>query len=361
MGASSVTRSRERPGDLAGEAAVLRVRRQRRALGVDHGHQRQPELGGETHSPTGLAQRLGAHRVVLGLAAAVLPEEDARRAPEAGQRDQQPRVGLALAGAVQRDDVLGGVAQEPAYAGAVLAPAAGDGVPGVHVGHRVLRGLGHLRQPLGPRVEHAEGAVEHVGDVLERQHGVDDAAGVEVLRGLHALGERLAVERLVDPRPEEADQRAGLGHGHVAQRAPGGHHPAGGGVAQVDEVGQPGLLVRGDGGGDPHHLHERRGALLHPGAAADGRREQRQVLGGGALDGRDQPVGGGAADRAGEEAELAHDDGDPASAHPPSPVSTDSSTPDFSAAAARSAAYSSLMPVRSGGVSHDVQEPSSRT
>ena len=39
-----------------------------------------------------------------------------------------------------------------------------------------------------------------------------------------------------------------------------------------------------------------------------------------------------------------------------SPVSTDSSTPDFSAAAASSAAYASLTPSRAGGVSHEDQE-----
>src|SRR3712207_6943506 len=37
-----------------------------------------------------------------------------------------------------------------------------------------------------------------------------------------SLGERLAVERLVHPRAEEADRGAGLGDGHVAQRPPRG-------------------------------------------------------------------------------------------------------------------------------------------
>ena len=44
-----------------------------------------------------------------------------------------------------------------------------------------------------------------------------------------------------------------------------------------------------------------------------------------------------------------------------SPVSTDSSTPDFSAAAASSAAYASLTPSRVGAVSQEDHEPSSRT
>ena len=89
-----------------------------------------------------------------------------------------------------------------------------------------------------------------LGDLVVRDDAVDEAVGVEVLRGLHALGERPVVERLVDPRPEEADQRTRLGDGHVAERAPGRHHAAGGRVPQVDEVGQPGLLVRRDRRGD---------------------------------------------------------------------------------------------------------------
>ena len=103
--------------------------------------------------------------------------------------------------------------------------------------------------------------------------GVDDAARVEVLRGLHALGERpcrRAPRRPAGPRkPTSAPGSATV---TWPERAPRRHHAAGGGVAQVDEVRQPGDLVRRDRLGDPHHLHERRRALLHPGAAADRRR-----------------------------------------------------------------------------------------
>ena len=135
-----------------------------------------------------------------------------------------------------------------------------------------------------------------------------------MLGGLHALGERLAVERLVDPRAEEADRGARLGDRHVAERPPGGQHPAEGRVAQVDEVGQPGLLVPGDRGGDADHLQEGDRALLHAGAAGDRRGQQRQPLVGGPLDGGDQPLGRGDPDRPGEEAELPGDDGDAAAA-----------------------------------------------
>ena len=72
----------EAAGDLAGQPALLGLHRQRGAGGVDHGHQRQVQLGGEPHPAPGLAQRARAERVRLGLPAPVLAEEDARRPAE---------------------------------------------------------------------------------------------------------------------------------------------------------------------------------------------------------------------------------------------------------------------------------------
>ena len=46
------------------------------------------------------------------------------------------------------------------------------------------------------------------GEFLRGQHGVDQAAGLQVLGGLYAFGERLAVQGLVDPWAQEAQQRA---------------------------------------------------------------------------------------------------------------------------------------------------------
>ena len=66
--------------------------------------------------PSGWSQRLPAP---------VLAEEHARRLTEPHQRDQQSGVGLALAGAVERDHVGGGVLQQPAYAGPVAAAGTG--------------------------------------------------------------------------------------------------------------------------------------------------------------------------------------------------------------------------------------------
>lgn len=66
----------ETPGDLPGETAVLGLRGEGGASGVDDGDQRQLEVGGQPHAPPRLTQRVRTHRL-LDLAAAVLAEEDA--------------------------------------------------------------------------------------------------------------------------------------------------------------------------------------------------------------------------------------------------------------------------------------------
>ena len=109
---------------------------------------------------------------------------------------------------------------------------------------------------------------------------VDDAVVLEVLGQLHVLGERPAVQGLEHLGPEEADQRARLGHGHVRQRAPGRVDAAGGRVAEVGQVGQLGGPVLHQRARDLDHLDERRSPLLHPGAAARGAGQDREPLGG---------------------------------------------------------------------------------
>src|SRR6185312_8707716 len=104
-------------------------------------------------------------------------------------------------------------------------------------------------------------------EAVRRQDGVEQSVGEEVLRGLDAGREVLAVQGPVDAGAEEADEGTGFGGGEVAERAPGGQDAPGGGVAQVHQVGQSGGLVGGDGGGDLHHLYEGGRALLHAGAS----------------------------------------------------------------------------------------------
>ena len=84
------------------------------------------------------------------------------------------------------------------------------------VGGGRLGGLGEL----AGGAQHLQDAGGHLGDPIGRHHRVDQAFGVEVLGDLDARRERLAVQGLVDPRPEEADQRPRLGGGHVTERPP---------------------------------------------------------------------------------------------------------------------------------------------
>ena len=191
--------------------------------------------------------------------------------------------------------------------------AAGVGTGGVRLRGGRDRGAVPAGQDAAEDVERVD---RDVAQLLGLDDGVDQAVPEEVLGGLDALGERRAVERLVDAGAEEADERAGLRGADVAEGAEAGEHAAGRGVAQVDEVGQARGAVRGDGGGDLHHLEERDRALLHAGAAGRRAGDHRDALGGGALDGAHEALGGGDADRAGEEGELGGDDGDPAAGDP---------------------------------------------
>jgi hypothetical protein len=132
----------------------------------------------------------------------------------------------------------------------------------------------------------------HLGEPLDRHHRVDDAAGVEVLGDLDALGERPSVERLVDAGAEEPDHRSRLGDRDVAQGPPRGQHAAGRRVAQIDDVGQSGGLELGDGGRDLDHAEEGRRAFLHPRAPRGRSGEEGQPLVSSALEGQRDPLGG---------------------------------------------------------------------
>ena len=160
----------------------------------------------------------------------------------------------------------------------------------------------------------AQGAVDDVGQLPGRDHRVNEPFVEEVLGRLDVLRERRAVEGLVDPGSEEAEQGSGFGGGDVAEGSPRGHDASRGGVPQVDQVGQPGLSVGPDGRADLHHGQERDGSFLHAGAARGRPGEQGQALTGGPFDGVDDPFRRGLADGAGEEPELADDHRDPAAA-----------------------------------------------
>ena len=290
-------------GDLAGQPALLGFGRQRRAGGVDHQHQRQAQFGGQRHAATGLAQRRGpdpAHFQPAGTS--LLAQHHRGLAGEPGQC-QQRRRGLALPGTGQQHLVGGAVSQQVPDARPVRAPRRQHRVPRRRVGDRFgcLRG----RQRLGSVGDHRQRTVERVSQIFERDDGIDHPVPLQVLRGLDAGRECFAVKQFVHPGAQKPDKGARLGEGDMAQRAPRRENPAGGGVAQVDQVRQVCLLVQSHGRGDLHHLQKRHRALLHAGAARTRRGQQRQPLGGGALHGGGDPFGGRHPDRPGEEVELA--------------------------------------------------------
>ncbi len=173
------------------------------------------------------------------------------------------------------------------------------------------------RQRPGSIRDDRQRPVQRRPQFTQPDHTVDHPVALQVLRGLDAGRKGLVVQQLVHPRTEKPDQGAWLGHGDVAQRSPRRKDAAGGRIAQVDQVGEMRLPVQLDGRGDLHHLQKRDRALLHAGAAGARRRQQRQPLGSRALHSGGDPFGGGHADRAGEEAEVADHHRDPPSKHAP--------------------------------------------
>ena len=178
-----------------------------------------------------------------------------------------------------------------------------DGVPRRHVGYR----FGRLRlgQRIGRVGDHRQRAIQRPAQLVERDDAVDDPVPLQVLRGLDAGREWFAIEQLIHPGSEEADQSARFGDGDMSQRAPRREHPAGGRVAQVDQVGQVRPFVESDGRGDLHHLQKRDRALLHAGPAGARRGQQGQPLGGCPFHGGGDSFGRGHPDRAAEEVEFA--------------------------------------------------------
>ncbi len=105
----------------------------------------------------------------------------------------------------------------------------------------------------------------------------------------------------------------------------------------MDDVEQMLALVQLDGGGDLHHLQEGHGALLHAGATGGGeasngnRSAVARVIAAVIRSAAATPI---------DPARKSNSQASTATRRPntvPSPVSTDSSRPDFSAAAASSA------------------------
>jgi hypothetical protein len=117
-------------------------------------------------------------------------------------------------------DATGAEAKERANAGPVRAPGPLDRVPGRNVLEDVEGQLGRDGKALAAGHQHVQGASRDLGQLVHGEHRVDEPAPEEVLCGLHAFGERLAVQGLEDPGPEEPDQGARFGDRDVPERSP---------------------------------------------------------------------------------------------------------------------------------------------
>ena len=246
VGASQLTRSARHRAISPASPPSSASGGQRGPGGVDHGDQRQVELGGQPHPAPRLPQPGRAERAVAG-AAAVLAEHDARRAAEPGQREQQPgvvsRPRRCRAGVRRRARRAPKQRPHPGRSGRRERPI--ESHAGRSAGPRRAASATARADPRarGHSTSSARAAIS--ADVARRHDRVDEAVRVEVLGDVCTPGGNgVVVQRLVDPRAEEADQRPRFGGGDVAERAPRGEHAAGGRVAQVDEVRQAGGLVR---------------------------------------------------------------------------------------------------------------------
>ena len=287
-------------GDFGGQTVLLRSWGQLSARRVDHGDQRQPQFGRHPDAASGQAQPSGSERRSVP----VLADDHARVTADPREGENEP----VLRPRLQRHRIGGGRADQVSGPRPASLAGAQDRLPrrsaGQAGGLRRRGGFarrGGLARREGKRGEHP---VQERGELARRDDGIDQPVGVQILGGLHAFRERGAVQRLVDARPEEADQGAGLGDRQMPQGGPGGEHPARGGMPQIGDVKKVGGPVRGDRRRDLHHLQEGDGALLHAGATRGGQGDHRQALGGRALDGPHQALPGGHPDRSAQEGEL---------------------------------------------------------
>ena len=126
------------------------------------------------------------------------------------------------------------------------------------------------------------------------------------LAALEALGQALADGLLDDAGACKTDECARLGQHDVAKAGKAGGNAAGRGVGQHTDV-QPAPGRKAlDGGAGLGHLHQAENALLHPGAAAGRKDDQRQFFRRRVLDGAGDLLAHGRAHAAHKEAAVQH-------------------------------------------------------
>ena len=126
----------------------------------------------------------------------------------------------------------------------------------------------------------------------------------QILTALEALGQLRIDGLLDDPGARKAHQRARLRQGNVAEGCEACGDAAGGGMRQEADIETAVLRKTLHRCGGLRHLHQAVNALLHPGAAAGGKDDQRQLMGIGIFHGAGHLLAHGPGHRAHEKAAV---------------------------------------------------------
>ena len=135
---------------------------------------------------------------------------------------------------------------------------------------------------------------------------VDHAVVEQVLGALEALGELFADGLLDDAGTGKADQRARLGHVHIAQHRVGRGHAAGRRVGEDDDVGQARIPQHLHADGGARHLHQGQDAFLHARAARGDEEHEGRLARNGRLHAGQHRLAGSHAEGTAHEGEVLH-------------------------------------------------------
>jgi len=136
-------------------------------------------------------------------------------ATELGHGQDETAAALPLLGSAQDRDRVRSSAQEFLHPGTFGPAGVLDRLPRRDVVDRLVRRRLRGGNFAGHRAHHVERPCHYFREVRRHEHGVDEAQAIEVLGHLDPFGEGSSVERLVNPRPEEPDQRSRLCSGQL--------------------------------------------------------------------------------------------------------------------------------------------------
>ena len=238
--------------------------------GVDDREQREPHLGGQAHSPPCFAKAVGPERPTLPGKEAILPNDYARRQPELGHGQDETTAALALLGAAQDRHRMRCGTEELLHPWAIWPAGVLDRLPCRNVFDRFFRRCLRGRNLVDRGAHHVECPGRYLREGFRREHGVDETQAIKVLGHLDPVGKSVAVERLIDTRPEKPYERSGLRSGQLPERPPGGEHSTSGRMAQVHEIGKTGAAVLHQRLDNLDHLQKGHCSLLHACATRHG-------------------------------------------------------------------------------------------